>query len=132
MTAVSRPSSACARRPAQRCRRAAVALLALALVLGGCGGQSRRDRVEKYLTEANAVQDRAAPELAAANKAYVGFSQHKLAAGEAPSKLAAAERSIRATRAELAGISPPADARILHRRILRAYDLDAGLAAEPT
>jgi len=45
-------------------------------------------------------------------------------------QLSDAERSIRATRDDLGKLHPPDDAAELHRRVLRVYDMSAGLAHE--
>ena len=113
------------------CGRAA-ALLALILLAGCGGGSDKREQVESYLQDANAVQKRAAPQLDRANRAYIRFAQQKLTGTDAAEKLAGAEQAIRSTRGELAKLTPPADARTLHRRLLHLYDLDAGMAAETT
>jgi hypothetical protein len=121
VTAASRRSIACA------------SALALALAPAGCGGgNGDRERVNDYLRQANTIQDRAAPEFKRANDAYLHFSQGKLAAAEAPSDLAHAERSMRITREQLATLSPPAPARELSRRLLALYDADTALAHEST
>jgi hypothetical protein len=102
----------------------------LALAVAGCGGPDRREEVDSYLRDANAIQKRATPELNRANKVYVAFARQELSGADAALKLAAAERAIRATRAKLATLDPPSDARTLHRRLLHLYDLDASMAAE--
>jgi hypothetical protein len=114
-------------------RRSAVAvLLVLAALASGCGGASSRDEVEGYLKEVGQVQQRSKPALARANRAYVRFLRGKLRARSAPVALAAAERSIRAARADVAKLAPPADARKLHRLLLGVYDANARLARETT
>lgn len=106
-------------------------LLVAALVFGACG-DGGRDRVERYIEEANRIQQRADPAFQRANEAYVRFSQRELAPAVATRDLARAERAIRATRARIAALTPPAEARLLHRRLLRVFDANAAMAAETT
>ena len=117
--AASRPSIAC--------------ISALVLLCAGCGGgHSRRHQVERYITDANAVQQRASAALVRANRTYVAFARRKLSGSAAATRLAGAEAAIRTTRAALARLRPPPDARVLQQRLLHLYDLDAGLAGETT
>ena len=113
-------------------RRGVVSLLVpvLAVALAACGS-SRAEQVDDYVKAANAIQERAAPEFARADAAYKRFSEDKLAK-RAPGELERAETAIRSTREELAKLDPPADARRLHRLLLRLFDLNIGLAHETT
>jgi hypothetical protein len=113
------------------CRGAALAsVLALAGSLAACGS-SPRDRVNGYIEQANAIRARAAPEFARANSAYKRFSANKLAKNVA-ADLERAEASLRDTRAQLARLHPPAEAKHLQSLLLRLFDLDIGLAHETT
>jgi hypothetical protein len=116
-------------------RRAAVAVTAavtLAAAGAGCGGDgpSRRDGVADYVRSANAVQQRHAGALDRADRAYRDYSNGELSAGEAARRTAEAEDAIRAARAELSRLRPPADARALHDRLMRVYELNLGMATE--
>lgn len=114
-------------------RSAGLVAAALTLTLAACGGEDATFKsVEQYINRANAVQAAAGPSLARANRDYAAFSRNGLAAADAPGRLAVAERAIRSTRTQLAQLRPPAAARTLHRRLLRMYDLEAGLARETT
>lgn len=104
----------------------------MAVLSGGCGGESDRDSVDSYLSDANAIQRESAPAFRRANAAYVGFSTGKLRPSRAPGALRRAERAIRRTRARLARLDPPRETAELHRRLLRVYDLNARLAGETT
>lgn len=106
-------------------------LLVAALVFGACG-DGRRDRVERYIDQANVIQQRSEPAFRRANAAYTRFSQRQLASVGAVRDLARAERAIRATRARLATLTPPPEAQPLHRRLLRVFDANAAMAAETT
>ena len=120
-------------RPPRAGARAAVLVASgLALALGACGGESDKDRVEAYLKDANDVQRRSVPAFRRANDVYRRFATGKLRPERAGRRLAGAERSIRATRGRLARLDPPSEATVLHRRLLRVYDLNAGLARETT
>src|SRR3954453_6343996 len=109
--------------------RAAALLAPLALVAAGCGGgeSSQRAAVRGYLTRVNEVQAGSRADLARANVVLRGYAQGKpIAAGA----LAGVETDIRAARAKVAAVHPPARARAVHSRLLKVYDLDAGLAHE--
>lgn len=109
-----------------------VSAAALALVAGGCSSDGPEEDVERYVGQANSIQEAAAPELARANSAFARFSSGELPVEGGPEELERAERSIRATRTELARLQPPAEARALHARLLRFFDLNADLAGETT
>jgi hypothetical protein len=88
--------------------------------------------VEHYIEQVGEVQARTHASLASANKTYAAFARGKMRDAEGRRKLASAEKSIRAARAELAKLNPPAEARTLHERLLRYYDANADLAYETT
>ena len=109
--------------------------LAAAAVLGGCGGDEdddRRDSVNKYLRDVNAVQATYAPSFTRANKAYLAFSKGKLGADLATRRLTAAETAMRDSRDRVASLAAPTEARELKRRIVALLDADAALAHEAT
>lgn len=111
----------------------AVALAAgLAACRGGDSGDDARERVEGYVERAGAIERRHAADFERANQAYVAYSRGELGKSRAATDVAAAERAIRAGREELGGLRPPADARALHARLLRYFDMNVGLAAETT
>ena len=126
MTAVSRRSSASGDR--RGLVAAGVALAALALA--GCGEDSRREQVEGFLREVNAVQEKAAPDFARANRSYARFARGELPAAGAERELARAERAMRDTRDRIDALDAPADARELQRRLVLLFDADAALASE--
>lgn len=113
-------------------RIVAVGGLAFSLAAASWGGEDERDRVERYVGQANAVQQRSAGALARANEAYRRFSEGELAAPVAERELIAAEDALRRTREELTRLRPPAEATALHSGLLRVYDLNAALAGETT
>jgi hypothetical protein len=114
-------------------------LLGLALVSAAVltqtacgGGDSRREQVEQFVQDANAVQSRSGPAFDRANRTYANFSRGRLAVQDAQVQLAAAERAMRRTRDDIAALNAPKDARELQRRLVRLYDADASLAHEST
>ncbi|HVM69405.1 MAG TPA: hypothetical protein VM204_06170, partial [Gaiellaceae bacterium] len=108
----------------------AVALLRPA---AGCGGGSEeRDRVEAYIGQANAVQRAHARDVRRANEVYRELAEGKLSSRADVESVAAAERSIRRARDELARLRPPPSARGLHRALLGAYAASETMAADTT
>src|SRR3954453_5053385 len=109
--------------------RVAALLASLALLAVGCGGgeDPQRAAVRGYLTQVDEVQANSRADLARANVVLRGYAQGKpIDAGA----LAGVEADIRAARAQGAAGDPPAPARDVHNRLLKVYDLDAGLAHE--
>lgn len=103
------------------------------LALAGCGGaDSPRDRVDAYLKEATALQQKAAPQFKAANEAYVAFARDELAGDEAVKRLERAETVIAAARDGLAELKPPVEARRLHSRLVLFYDQNYAFARSTT
>jgi hypothetical protein len=114
-------------------RRAAGCLALLsALVLTGCGSSEtdkRRDAVNDYLDRVEQIQRRFEPSFRLANQAYRDFSKAKPSPRQLE-RLRGAEVSILAARNTLQQLTPPPDARKLHRELLRLYDLSAALGLE--
>jgi len=113
-------------------RPAALLTVAAAVLLTGCGHAGGSDQVRHYIERANAIQQRAAPQIAAANATYGQFARNKLAPGQAIRRLESAEATIRATRRRLAALAAPPLALGLRHRLLALFDADAGLAHEAT
>ena len=95
-------------------------------------GNSRRDAVAAYIQQANGVQQGLATRIGTINTAYARLRLDPKAAARQAPKLAEAERAIASSRARLAAVSPPADARVLHRRLLRLLVLEQSLAVDVT
>lgn len=110
----------------------AAAVLCGVLAAAGCGGTDPRERVDAYIRQANAVQERGKARFDAANRSYAAFAKGELTGEDAVPELEAAERAIIATRDGLAALRPPEDARTLHEKLLAAFDANAELAAEST
>jgi hypothetical protein len=113
-------------------RRLAVVILGSVGVAAGCGGDSRRDRVERYIEDANAIQQRSARDFSRANALYRDFSDGTLNPKSAPAQLERAEQQIWATRTRLVALKPPPDVRELHRRLLKLYAMNGHMAHETT
>lgn len=116
----------------RRARRAPwlLVLLAAALAGGACGEPGDREDVGAYIREANAIQDRGAPDLAAANAAYARFSRGRRLGPAALATLQDAVGRLRETRRRLAQLSAPEPARALRRRLLAVFDANIALAGE--
>jgi hypothetical protein len=102
-----------------------------AALLWGCG-DDERDRVERYIERANAIQERFAPQFQEADEAYAQFAEGELGAMRADIELSAAESALRDAQAELARLTPPPSASELHRHLLRVVEMNAEFAAEST
>jgi hypothetical protein len=102
------------------------------LLLAGCGGSGddSRDQVRAYVERANQMEQGATAELQRANDAYVAFARGELRPGEALRKLQRGEDDLRAARDRLEGLRPPQDAKALHAKLQRVYDMNLGLAHE--
>lgn len=109
--------------------RAIVALSLMALGVAACGGgPDARERVEAYLLDANRVQAGWADSFKKANDAYIAFSRSELDGSRAVAALDAAERDIRAAREALGRLRPPSDARPLHDKLLRLFEMNIDFA----
>lgn len=112
-------------------RRAMLAaVLPAALVLSGCSDPGVRERVTRYVDQANALQQRFAPALGRLNAAY-----RRQAAGSPPgaAEVRALQRGARLVareRAALRSLRPPAAARRLHGLLIDVVTLDVRLARE--
>ena len=112
-------------------RAAAVALAGVALVASGCGGTpSARERVSAYLDDAAGVQLRWSRSFDSANRAYADFAAGRLKGDAAAKRMAKTRDDVQALRGALAALTPPGEARALHAKMLRVFDLDLVLATE--
>jgi hypothetical protein len=111
-------------------RRAQAAVAAALVVLAGCGGTSDRDAVRDYVDRANAIQEQAAPDLAAANAAYARLSRGKLKAPAAVARVQDVAGRLGELRDRLAALDAPSAASELDRRLLAVYDRTIDLAEE--
>ncbi len=97
----------------------------------GCGGSpSVRERVAAYLGDAAGVQTRWSRAFETANRAYADFAAGRLQGEAATRQLAKSRDDVQALRDALAALSPPGEARALHAKMLRVFDLDLALATE--
>ena len=112
-------------------RATAGALAVAALVASGCGGSpSARERVTAYLDDAAGVQTRWSRAFETANRAYADFAAGRLEGDAATRQLTKSRDDVQALRDALAALRPPGEARALHAKLLRVYDLDLALATE--
>jgi hypothetical protein len=113
-------------------RRFAVAFVLLGLGAGCGGGDAPADRsreqVRAYITAANGVQQRFAPELEKTNEAYVAYARGDLAPEEALLRLQAGERLIVSARESVDELKPPREAAELHARLRKVYALNVSFA----
>jgi hypothetical protein len=110
--------------------RAAAAVVA-AVALTGCGSDEddRRSSVNAYIDKVNATQRDAFAEWNRATTAYAAVGRGELTDRQLRN-LAEAPRTIRTLRTRIAGLTPPDDAKLLRKRLLRLLDLQANVAAE--
>jgi hypothetical protein len=116
-------------------RRVPIVALVTAAVVAGCGGSHRPDaraRVDAYVQRANAIQRDAADGYRRANVAYAAFSKGRLRPHRAAIRLQDAERAITSARRRLEALRPPAEARVLHQRLLRYFGLGTRIARQST
>jgi hypothetical protein len=115
-------------------RRVAAACVCICagLVLAGCGGDEDdvRARVEGYVTRVNELQQRYASDFEQANKSYVAYSRGEVAGEEAEAALTRARDAIADAGDRLRAIPPPAEARRMHERLLRYYDMNVAFAGQ--
>ncbi len=115
-------------------RRAGLLLAVAAVAATGCGGGTPKDRarerVEAYSARENAVVGRLRPDVDRVNRTYVAFSKGKLEPAAAVAQLTASERVIRAVRADVGDLKPPAEARELQRRLEHYLGLTVDLAVQ--
>ena len=107
------------------------AVVTLAAVLAGCGGDgnSRRDAVNAYLDRVNQAQAPLANRQAAINGALRRFSLTKTSVADATT-LVRGEREMRRTIRAIRAIAPPPEARELHADQLRLLGLEASVTGE--
>ncbi|HEV8251464.1 MAG TPA: hypothetical protein VGQ15_15945 [Gaiellaceae bacterium] len=111
-------------------RRAVLVVVAVALVAAGCrGDDDRRNAVESYIESVNRVQAKLRPAFRDAQDAIRTFASGRVTERTAE-RLRGGSATMRATRASLALIEPPPEARRLHADLLRLVDLQSGLALE--
>lgn len=122
-----------ARRPTARGGPALiVVLIAGALSPASCGGPSDREKVERFIEDANAVHARATPALRRANAAYRQFGAGELSAREAVAATEESERLLRHIQAEVEKLQPPEQARRLKGLLLRVFVANAEVAEQTT
>jgi hypothetical protein len=100
----------------------------LAAAVAGCGGGGDRDEVDSYIKQANSVQREFIDEFERANETYVAYSKNELAQPLVVRRLTAARDGIAEAGDRLGALEPPSDARALHSKLLRVYDMNLDFA----
>jgi hypothetical protein len=109
-----------------------VLAVSLVVAFAGCGGDksSPRDRINAYIRDANGLQRKAKPSLDRANETYAAYARGELATAASLRRLEGAQEAFVSVRDRLADITPPEEARRLHSRLLRAYDMSVDFARQ--
>jgi hypothetical protein len=107
---------------------AGAAVLALALLPAGCGGdKSPRARVSAYFRQVNQIEHDLGPQMNKANIAFRRFSAQLVDAKEV-SRLEDADGTIRMLHDRLAKLHPPKQAEEIHRDLLQLVSMQAAFA----
>ena len=109
-----------------------LALIALAALLAGCGGdddaERRREALADYIRDANRLQQRSATAYAEADQALRAFALSGKAAARSEQQLGEAVVTLTEARRDLAKLRPPPDAAKLHFDSVKLLDEQVGLA----
>ena len=109
---------------------AGAAVLALALLVAGCGsGKSSRARVSAYFRQVNRIENGLAPQMNKANIAFRRFSAQQVTPKEIR-ELKRAERTIALLHHRISRLTPPKEAAQIHRDLLRLVSLQDGFAKD--
>lgn len=131
-TAASRLSSVWARAALAAAGLAVVAVV-VGVVLtreGDDETEERRKAVAEYIADVNTVQQASILALERVGETYRELRLRPEDDAEQLARVREAERTLRETRARLAAVTAPADARGLRRRLLQLLDRQVALAAE--
>jgi hypothetical protein len=107
----------------------AAAILA-AVLLVGCGGDDKREDVDAYIRDVNAIEQQLLIDLSHASAAYRDFTTHEKELVKLRPKLVAAERSMRRHDRRLGALQPPPEARRLHQLVRQLTRAQVELADE--
>lgn len=105
-----------------------VATLA-ALLVSGCGGQSKRAAVSGYITRVDDVERGMAGPLAEVTQVNQAFAKSQTKP-KAAANLATSERTLRTLQKKLKNITPPPEAKRLHALLLALVGHEVSLAHE--
>jgi hypothetical protein len=108
----------------------AMAAVAIVVLAGGCGGDSRRDAVVAYIDDANAIQRELVVPLVAARHVYTELSRGDLELADARPRLTKAAQTIETLEHRVEKLEPPPEAKRLHALLLQYLRAQAGLANE--
>jgi DNA-binding XRE family transcriptional regulator len=107
--------------------------LLLGLWLGGVfedGGQKRRDAVAAYIEDVNAVQKEMAQPIDAVRQTYIRVRSGKVDLAAAAPRLRVAADTLANLRDRVTALEPPADAAVLHKRIVTVDVAQAAFAED--
>jgi len=110
--------------------RIALATVATVVLVGGCGGDSRRDAVVTYIDDANAIQRELRVPLVAARTVYTELSRGDVELANASPRLAKAAQTIQTLEQRVEKLEPPPEAKRLHTLFLQYLEAQAGLTSE--
>jgi hypothetical protein len=111
--------------------RARACLVVVAVALAGCGGGSdRRDAVDRYVREANTVQNGLRRPLIDVAHATREFGTRASDLEKERPRLVKATRTFAVLQRRLERLEPPPDARRLHRLLLRLVSTERSLTDE--
>ena len=110
--------------------RLALATVAIVVLVGGCGGDSRRDAVVTYIDDANAIQRELRGPLVAARTVYTELSRGDVELADARPRLTKAAQTIETLEQRAEELEPPPEAKRLHTLFLQYLEAQAGLTHE--
>ena len=102
----------------------------MVVLVGGCGGDSRRDAVVTYIDDANAIQRELRVPLVAARSVYTELSRGDLELADARPRLTKAAQTIETLEDRVDELEPPPEAKRLHTLFLQYLEAQAGLTNE--
>ena len=100
------------------------------MLLGGCGGDEKREDVDAYIRDVNAIEQQLLISLSHASAAYRDFTTDEQELVKLRPKLVAAERSMRRLDRRVGALQPPPDARRLHQLLRELTRAQVELADE--
>jgi hypothetical protein len=115
-----------------RARVTTAALLVLAVLAAGCGGDGgkRGEAIASYFTEVNQVQAQMARPLLEVSKANRAFAQGKADPAKTRARLAHSEATFAKLRRKLSAIHPPPDGERMQKLLLELVDRQRELSGE--
>jgi hypothetical protein len=115
-----------------RARVTSAALLVLAVLAAGCGGDGAHERraIASYFTEVNQVQAQMARPLLEVSRANRAFAQGKADPAKTRARLARSEATFAKLRRKLSAIQPPPEGKRMQSLLLELVDRQRELSDE--